>query len=294
VGAPVRRNAWGEAPDPDPVRTFIAARTAQVGIPAAAALGALAPALPPGALLPTVLGGGAAVAAGLSAYFVATFFPRSSFGHPLLVRLPAGAGADAVALTFDDGPHPETTPRLLDLLAAHEARATFFLVGERASQFPALARRIADEGHALGAHGLRHQAMVLTPPAQLARELSEARARIEEASGRGLGEEPWLRPPHGFKTWRLCRTATRLGWRLAAWSVDPRDYDREVTAGVLARRMTSRIGPGDVVLLHERPGVSAVTDALPAVLAWGRGGGLRFVALPPPRSSHAPVGLSRP
>lgn len=284
-----RPSAWeGEPPEPNPVAQIIGLRTAQVGGGAFAALAGLRLGLPDTLFWPAFFAGGGVVAGGLSGYFVATFTARLSFpgGAALLVRLPEGAGS-AVALTFDDGPHPETTPRLLDILAAHGARATFFLVGERASRYPALARRIAAEGHGIGLHGLRHRTMALDPAARIARELREAQARIEEAAGAPVGPGCWLRPPYGFKSLTLMRAAARAGWGIAAWSCDGRDYDPH-TPESLAARLNARLAPREIVLLHERPGVPATLDALPAVLAHLSAAGLRTALLPANGRGAAP------
>jgi peptidoglycan/xylan/chitin deacetylase (PgdA/CDA1 family) len=277
-----RASAWeGEPPEVNPVARIIGVRTAQAGGAAVAALAGLRLALPDALFWPAFFGGGALVGGGLSAYFVATFTAGLPFpGAPLLVRLPESAGPDAVALTFDDGPHPETTPRLLDTLAAHGAQATFFLVGERASRYAKLARRVTEAGHMVGVHGLRHRTMALDTAGAIRRDLAEAARRIEDATGAAPLAGRWLRPPYGFKSLTLCRTATEEGWRLAAWSLDARDYDPQ-TPETLAARILGRLAPGDVVLLHERPGVPATLDALPRLLAGCAERGLRLVALPP-------------
>lgn len=264
---------------PNPVAQIIAVRSGQVGGTALATLAGLAMAgLPPARLAPLAAWGGLAVAGGLSAYFVATFTAGVPLGAPLLTRLPPAAqGSEAVALTFDDGPHPDTTPRLLDILAEQNARATFFVVGERASRYPEIVARIAREKHTLGVHGLRHQAMVLQSARQIACDLSEAVRRIEDAAGRPLPQR-LLRPPFGFKTWTLGRTAVRLGWTLVAWSLDPRDYD-SIPPEILAARVRERLAPRSIVLLHERPGVCATPAALPGLLHFVAARGWRCVAL---------------
>ncbi len=258
-------NAWGEPREPNPVAWIIAVRAAQVGGAAGVVLAAFATAYPPSVIVPLAVAGGIAVAGGLSAYYARTFNPRATFaGIPLVVRLPESAG-NSVALTFDDGPHPGTTPRLLDTLLANNARATFFVVGERASQYPELVRRIAREGHTVGVHGLRHRTMVLQSAGEIARDLGEAVKRIEDAAGGSLPRPLLLRPPYGFKTGTLARTARRLGFVIVAWSLDPRDYD-PTDGEVLAAKIEARLIPGDIVLLHERPESPAAADALQHIL----------------------------
>ena len=269
------------APDPaaGAIARVIAIRGAQTGGTALLALLGLRAALPGERLRTLVPWGGALVTAGLSAYFTATFVASVPLGAPVLTRLPAGAG-DAVALTFDDGPHPDTTPRLLDILAAQDARATFFVLGEAASRHPHLVRRIRDEGHGIGIHGLRHQAMVLQSARAIEGDLREALRRIESAAPTPPGAPPvrLLRPPYGFKSVTLGRVATRLGLRLVAWSANPHDYN-PITVDALLARARAHLRPGVIVLLHERPHASATLDALPHLLRFCKERGWRCVAL---------------
>ena len=224
--------------------------------------------------------GGLAVSAFLSAYFVATFTARVAIpGCPQIVRLPESE-RNAVALTFDDGPHPDTTPRLLDILAQGQAKATFFLVGERVTQYPKLVQRIAEEGHAIGIHGLRHRTMVLQSSANIKKDLLETVTRIEEAIHASLPRPLLLRPPYGFKTWTVCQIAARLGFVVVAWSIDPRDYDPTEPL-VLRDRIERNLRAGEIILLHERPDHPAALDALPGILTLCKQRGLIPVALFP-------------
>lgn len=260
-GDTTKEDGWESGPNP--VRQIIVTRTAQVGGAAGLALAGLGTVLPASQTIPLAIGGGVGVTLGLSAYFVATFYARTPFGGSLWVRLPRQAG-NVVALTFDDGPHPNTTPRLLDLLAQANVQATFFLVGERARAYPDLARRVAEAGHTIGVHGLRHRTMVLQNARQIACDLREAARILEDTTGKPLAAR-LLRPPYGFKTWTLGRVARREGWTIASWSLDGRDYDPQ-TPAQLAERISARLAVRDIVLLHERPGDSVTLDALPAIL----------------------------
>lgn len=257
---------------------IITCRTAQVGGAATVVLAGLSTIYPPSVMLPVALVGGVAVATGLSAYFARTFHPRTIFaGCPLVIRLPKSCG-NAIALTFDDGPHPGTTPRILDTLAAHKARATFFVVGERAAQHPELVQRMVCEGHAIGVHGLRHRTMVLQSRKEIERDLGEALSRIEDAAGETLPRPILLRPPYGFKTKALAQTAERLGFVIVAWSLDPRDYDPS-DPKTLTTKVVAKLVPGEIVLLHERPELPVATDALPQLLEWCREKNLVTVGL---------------
>ncbi len=278
-------NDWeGEEPEPNPVAQIIATRTFQtlaVTLPVLVALYGVLPPISFGRLLRVC---GPLVTGSLSSYFVATFHARSplfSFlsgkENSFVTRLPAAAG-NAVALTFDDGPHPDSTPRLLDLLKEQDARGTFFLVGERASKHPEIVRRIREEGHGIGIHGLRHRTMVLQKPAHLRSEIYEAVRRIEEAAGMPLPFPRLLRPPYGFKTPLLARRAAQSGCRIIAWSLDPRDYD-PISADTLTARVSEQLSPGSILLLHERPGESVTVQALPSLLRLCRDRGLVCQAL---------------
>jgi peptidoglycan/xylan/chitin deacetylase (PgdA/CDA1 family) len=176
---------------------------------------------------------------------------------------------DRVALTFDDGPHAQGTPAVLEELAHAGASATFFLVGEQVVQRPALAREIVDAGHEVAVHGYRHSLLLRRRVRELADDLDRAYAVIADATGTA----PALyRPPYGvFSSGALVHVRER-GWRPLLWSTWGRDWERRATAQSIARRATSRLGPSDVVLLHDSDAYSSADSwrrtaaALPSVL----------------------------
>ena len=246
-------------------------------------------------------------AAALSAYFVGVFVqgalpqPVSLLGvPPRLYRLPEARG-NAVALTFDDGPHPDTTPALLEILAAYEAKATFFLVGENVRRYPDLAAQIHRAGHSIGVHGLQHRTLLLQNAYQIRRDLADACALIEAATGAKIPR--LLRPPYGFKSWATVRHVSRAGWHIVDWSIDVRDYatgDAGTPAHIAARfvrgldasivrnaKNTARkTNGGDIVLLHEQvprengnPRKQTTLAALPEILQTCQKRGLQCVAL---------------
>jgi peptidoglycan-N-acetylglucosamine deacetylase len=177
--------------------------------------------------------------------------------------------ADRIALTFDDGPHDQGTPAVLDALAGRGARGTFFLVGEQVERRPALARRIVAEGHELGMHGYRHTLLLRRSVRELALDLDRARSVIEDAAG----VSPVLyRPPYGvFSSGGLAHVRAR-GWRPLLWSRWGRDWERRATPSSIARRASARLRPADVVLLHDSDAYSSAdswrktTAALPSLL----------------------------
>ena len=218
-------------------------------------------------LLPAGLGG-ALSAGGLWAYSV--FSPRCGFWSPVVRSLPQ---SNAVGLTFDDGPHAEFTPRVLDILAEHQVTASFFVIGRFAREQPAIVRRIFEEGHSLGNHSLDHEHFgVNRPRGYWDRQLGETQKIVADITGR----LPLLfRPPMGFKTRHIAAAARGLrlpvvGWSLRGWDAGKKGVQR----GELSRRILKRVGGHDIVLLHDgvepfRPAGSsqaATVEALPAIL----------------------------
>ena len=149
-----------------------------------------------------------------------------------------------MALTFDDGPDPETTPAVLDALARHGMRATFFLVGERAARHPELVARIAAEGHEIGSHGWDHPSLPTLPAAVVRAQITRTRAALAPHGQR------LLRPPYGDQSLATHIAARRLGYRVVIWNVVGRDWLDE-DAEAIAGRIIAEAAPGAIVLLHD-------------------------------------------
>ena len=180
-------------------------------------------------------------------------------------RVPAAGG---VVLTFDDGPHAEGTPAILEVLRERGATATFFLVGEQVERHPALAAEIVAAGHEVALHGFRHILLLRRSVRALADDLDRAVAAIEDAAGR----TPVLyRPPYGVFSLGALRYV-RPRWQPLLWSQWGRDWRARATAAGVAAEATRRLGAGDVVLLHDAdhyssPGSWRITAAaLPFIL----------------------------
>jgi peptidoglycan/xylan/chitin deacetylase (PgdA/CDA1 family) len=191
-------------------------------------------------------------------------------------------GADGVALTFDDGPHPEGTPLVLEILREAGASATFFLVGEQVVRRPALAAEIVAAGHRVELHCHRHRNLLRLSAARFLEDAERARAAIEEASGQAIADH---RPPYGIYSGSALRETRAQGWRPVLWSKWGRDWTRRATARSIAQLATTGIGDGDVVLLHDAdyysaPGSWARTvAALPIILEELDSRGLKAVSL---------------
>lgn len=163
-------------------------------------------------------------------------------------------GARGVALTFDDGPHPEGTPRMLELLGRAGARATFFVVGEQVRRRPGLVAEIATAGHAVALHGYRHRLQLRLTAAELRDDLNRGVSAIEDA----IGDRPALhRPPYGiYSPAGLC-AARRAGLEPLLWSRWGKDWRRFTTPDRIASRALAGLLPGDVILLHDADFYSA-------------------------------------
>ncbi len=191
-------------------------------------------------------------------------------------------GVEGVALTFDDGPHPQGTPTVLEILRERGAVATFFLAGEQVARRPALAAEIVAAGHRVELHCHRHRNQLRLTPRELIEDAERARATIEEASGQAIAD---YRPPYGIFSGAGLRAVRRRGWRPLLWSRWGRDWRRRATAESIARRSTAGIEAGDIVLLHDADYYSArgswvrTAAALPLILDELESRGLRTVSL---------------
>jgi peptidoglycan/xylan/chitin deacetylase (PgdA/CDA1 family) len=164
-------------------------------------------------------------------------------------------GAAGVALTFDDGPHPEGTPAVLALLEQAGARATFFLVGEQVERRPQLAARILAAGHQVGLHGYRHRLQLRLAAGQVTEDLARGSAVLEDAIGQGPPR--WHRPPYGIYSRAGLEAARRRGLTPLLWSRWGKDWRRFTTPERIAARATRAVLPGDVILLHDADFYSA-------------------------------------
>jgi peptidoglycan/xylan/chitin deacetylase (PgdA/CDA1 family) len=225
----------------------------------------------------------AAVAANHVALFGASLAPRSGLLGPNLTRLPAAAVARReIAITFDDGPHPEITPRVLDGLDRVGARGTFFCVGSRAEAHPGVVREIVRRGHAVENHSQQHStAFGWYGPDRLRREIGAAQDTLARLAGRAPA---FFRAPFGVRSPFVDPVLARLGLRYVSWT--RRGYDTvDADAARVLARLAGRLDAGDVLVLHDgvvtgaKRGQPAVLDVLPQLLELAAGRGLKPVTL---------------
>lgn len=193
-------------------------------------------------------------------------------------RTASGCG---LALTFDDGPHPNGTPAVLEALAARGACATFFLVGEQVLRNPGLAAELVAAGHEIGLHCHRHRNLLRLAPRQVREDVRRAQAAIEDATG----VSPALyRPPYGILNATALRLARAAGRRTLLWSHWGRDWETRATPQSIASRATDDLEEGSILLLHDADDYSAAGSwrrtalALPIVLEAMAEHGLRAVS----------------
>jgi peptidoglycan-N-acetylglucosamine deacetylase len=197
--------------------------------------------------------------------------------HVLAPVIPAAAralglprvldGADGVALTFDDGPHPEGTPAVLEVLAREEVRAAFFMIGEQVQRRPALAAEVMAAGHVVALHGHRHRLQLRLGAQEVRADLRRGSAAIEDATGAG---PVWHRPPFGIYSAAGLAYTREAGLRPLLWSRWGKDWRKFTTPERIAARATAQVGQGDVILLHDADFYSASNSYLRTVDALGK------------------------
>jgi peptidoglycan/xylan/chitin deacetylase (PgdA/CDA1 family) len=231
-------------------------------------------------LIAALLGAGASAAAVLHAGpALAPVVP--GIGPALRIELHQ-EGVEGVALTFDDGPHPQGTPAVLETLREAGATATFFLAGEQVAKRPALVAEIVAAGHRVELHCHRHRNLLRLGTREFLEDAERGRAAIEEASGQAIAD---YRPPYGIFSGPALRAVRRRGWRPVLWSRWGKDWRRNATAESIARRSSTGIRAGDIVLLHDADYYSArgswvrTAAALPLILTELDERGLKAISL---------------
>jgi peptidoglycan/xylan/chitin deacetylase (PgdA/CDA1 family) len=189
--------------------------------------------------------------------------------------------ARRVALTFDDGPNPRATAAILDTLARERVPATFFLLGRHVDRWPDLVRRASTEGHELANHGYVHEKMIFRSPSFVRADISRGMDAIERAAG---VRPRRFRAPHGARNPWVSPIAHALGQQVTGWTLGVWDTDRP-GADVIARRVTSGVSAGAIVLLHDGDGYDPdgdrmqTAEALPEIIRVLRERGYTFTTL---------------
>ncbi|MGC9154709.1 MAG: polysaccharide deacetylase family protein [Ferrimicrobium sp.] len=217
------------------------------------------------------------------ALHAASFLAHSWILAPYTAPWLLGDGhPQSIALTFDDGPDPISTPLLLDLLDANDIKATFFVLGEMVDRQPGLARDILARGHELGTHGYWHKNHLIRSARSIRYDLARALATIETATGT---RPTWYRPPYGVVTRADLTAAHAEGLRLVLWGTWGRDWRRQASPVSVMADLRSRFHPGVTILLHDSdctsyPGsFQATLQALPQLIDLARSQRLTFATL---------------
>ena len=186
-----------------------------------------------------------------------------------------------IALTFDDGPYPPYTDRLLDVLKAKGIHVTFFLVAEQAQQYPELVRRMTAEGHTVGLHAFRHRDFLKLAEEEKRKDLEQGKNLLRDITGKN---PVYWRPPHGFRDFSVMETAAAQNLTVVNWSVIPRDWTG-IDSQEIFRRVMDKAEDGAIVLLHDgdspgyRASRQATVDAVTPLIDSLREKGYHLVSL---------------
>ena len=206
---------------------------------------------------------------------ISDIFPRlasSLFSDVISQAEPVG-----IYFTFDDGPDPACTPKLLDLLSEKECKATFFVTGTQVEKYPDLVKAAHSRGHTIGSHGYSHRSFIALKQLQVLEDLNRSLNLIADVTGH---QTSLFRPPYGRFGISTLRVARELGLKIALWSLSGGDY-RKTTSETLSAIIINRVKPGDIVLLHDRGyHIDTTLSALSVVLNDLRSKGLEMLPLP--------------
>ena len=181
-----------------------------------------------------------------------------------------------IALTFDDGPHPKKTPKILDLLSEFGIHATFFMIGQNIEYYPRVAKRIISEGHEIGNHTYSHPRLTKAQKGCLTEEMISCERSMQEILGCGSSI---FRPPEGIVDADVRRVASDMGYNVILWSVDTRDWAGTSTEDIVSN-VIANVHPGDIILMHDYTGNKCHTiDALRLLLPKLSEKGYNFVTV---------------
>lgn len=178
-----------------------------------------------------------------------------------------------VALTFDDGPHPAYTPKILAILNRFNVKATFFLVGEMAEKYPDLVRAEVAAGHSIANHTYHHVNLLRIPPGAVATEIQACGDVLQAIAGRSIR---LFRPPGGDYNRQVAEVAEALGYTTVLWTDDPGDYANPGKR-TIEQRVLRAIGNGGIILVHD--GIQQTVDVLPTIIRYLKRNGYQFVTV---------------
>ncbi len=188
-----------------------------------------------------------------------------------------------VALTFDDGPSPEWTPKILDELKKADVKATFFMIGEYVEKYPLIAKRVADEGHDIGNHSYDHKVLIYYRMKTLEREINQAEKVIQNVTGI---KTKYFRPPKAWITYKEKEKIREMGYEIVLWTLNSKDWvtfdDRYIV-----RFLVHNVQPGEIILFHDGGGVFSTqggdrhqtVQTIPRLVEKLREKGYRFVTI---------------
>ena len=233
-------------------------------------------------MLPFLIG---AAAAGYAGY--ASYAPRSQlYGR---TYLGAGKGSRQVALTYDDGPNDPHTVQLLEVLAHHEVRATFFLIGRFVAEKPDIARKIARAGHAIGNHTFNHPNLIFCSAARARGELEQCRNILNGTVG---PHSALWRPPYGARVPHVLGAGRKIGLYPVMWTISSNDW-KVHSAAVIEKRVAERIRGGDIILMHDGAHLcmgadrARTVDTTAALIPRLKNAGYELVTVPEMMNSNA-------
>ena len=211
-------------------------------------------------------------------YCVGPSFYHKWFSKEALRKLPNPKDKE-IALTFDDGPDPLYTPRVLDVLHKNGVKASFFVIAKKAQQNPELIKRMLEEGHEIGLHSYEHNNAWLAAPGYVKHDFAKSAAIL-----RDLGVEcHYYRPPWGYVNLETLKQVQTAGYQLVMWNVMAQDWKRNQTSREIVKRLLERVNSGSIICLHDgggAPGAPRRTiDALESALPLFQKIGYRFVLL---------------